>query len=214
MAAYQLAIGDIVQLRTRGTLYGQIVRSVSCYRVTVAPAVPGPQELTDAITQFIKPGSWFAGWIAAAAPDLHIDTVYAQRVAPVRQAQAVTAVDITGTGGGTSVPPNTAISFTKYTDTATRRKDKLNIGGIGYLHLPGMGIDQLNGGFWKIGLLLSMKTNIADKLNVQLMTPLGTIMVPTLWHRKAVGLSSTDVINGVVQSTVRTQRRRTVGVGE
>lgn len=215
MPAYSLAVNDIIQMRLRGLLYGQVIRVVVNYRIgTAFVGNDGPVVINDLMNQFKAVGAFVPAYMAQATSDLTMDQLVGQRVDPVRQAQVVQGLAINGGQAPPALAANTGLTLIKYTNLATQRKLKLGIGGIGYQHLCGLPEAVRTGSKWNPFFLAAGATDIANKLNLPLVTAGGVIAVPTLWHRTAVGAPPTDTVQILPQASIRTERRRTVGVGE
>lgn len=213
--AYSLAVNDVVQVRLRGLLFNQTIRVVVNYRVGFAPpGLDGPTEIGSLLTFLTVAGWWVTEYMNQTTSDLTVNQLVGQRVYPVRQAMVVKPLALNGGLAPPSVSANTGATFIKYTDVSTARKMKLAIGGIGYQHMCGFPEVNRQGSSWNPFFVTGGLTTLGNKLNLPVVTAATTQFVPTIWHKNSSSTRTTDVVTIIPQATVRTERRRTVGVGE
>jgi len=86
---------------------------------------------------------------------------------------------------------------------------------VSNIHLPGVGKDQVTAGLLNIDQLARNQA-VLDKSLESLVGPTtGSTWLPIIYHSKKLPAGSYDLVaTGVAQPTVRTMRRRTVGVGK
>lgn len=210
-AALPVSVSDIFQFRMKGTLNNQATISQFNYRVMALAGVHAPNELADAINARMI----IAGGVAfEALPCLPSNWTGAntecQRVYDKRD-RSVIRTDVwapSGTGNVANTS-NLAQAITRRTDNAGRKQ-------VSDLHLPVSTATAtiINGVLSAAQVALMNTYRIA--LSVQFVLLGGDITIaPVIWHSKdANPASNWDVITSTfVQPTVRTMRRRGVGLG-
>jgi len=142
------------------------------------------------------------------SPDVTFVEMRCQPIWPARYQPIIRvfAGGTVGTRAGTSLPPNTAATLSKKTIFATRW-------GIGSIHLPaGVVADTQVSGLWTNGMMTNLN-GLAAQWAVNWNSGNFTYnFKPILWS-KAVPARMTPLTQVIPQSTIRTERRRTVGRG-
>lgn len=203
-----LETGDILQCSFRGTLFGQRVLNVLHYRVyadsTTGNYVTACAGVGAALySGVITPGLTMA---RAQAPEYNLDVIRVQKVNGARGRYVDTVINQPGLNAGSCTASNVAATITKRTDNGTRR-------GLGSLHLPGIPDTGYANGSLTAPYKLLIDAISACLLNPFVVTLETTGLTPVLWSNRSptvyLPLTST-----VTQTTLRTMRRRTVGVGK
>lgn len=203
-----LPVGTIWECSYRGTLLGQRILTRFHYRtVTPSNAATAALESGEIALAFGNQAIGFIGRsYSECMPENYMMTqVVVQAIRNIRYARRV--VNVANAGLRTAAfTANTSARITWGTAFAGRPF-------IGGTSLP-IGPDDYAAGFILPGLKAAMETLIAQRLlNI---TPAGSpgVYEPVLIHPPPGGIPTTALTTGYVQDTVRTMRRRTVGLGE
>lgn len=206
--------GDIVELTFQGRLYNQLIMTVLHYRLKTAATPDGEtasQSFKDAITD---PGGVWAKYIACLSHDWSAELVAVQRVHVVRQRRYEYPMVAAGGQAGDAGTANVQASIEKWTELATPRHDKKGEGQVGRIAIPAVPQNRYLGGnlldLYRTG---EMK-NLADILSTTITDGVANVWVPIIWHRKGTTKTFDDIKGCTVKATVRTEYRRTVGVGK
>lgn len=213
--AYTIAQNDVIQIRTRATLFGQTVRSIFTYRCDTASTLNGGiQALVDFLTAFKGVAGVYSVMRAAQGVSIQYNQLVAQVVYPTRRALVQQQVADTGTNASDTNTANIAAVIGKFTDLATPRKLKAGTGGTALLHLPAIPANALIAGNLSNGYVGGALVGLALAMSFALTAADGCKVVPCIWHRNAANTHTTDITNITPNTTTRTMRRRTLGVGE
>jgi hypothetical protein len=206
-----IEVGDIVLFSIYGQCFGQRILFTHHYRVTGSPnpAQPTSGALDDFLSALNVDGAspTINLYKACLPPDYECTAGRAQVIAPSRSAYKQTELyDGLGTYATGTESSNQTGVISLRTENAGR--DQVSNKHIG----PIPAAAQVNG-------LLSdayqgILGSFADKL-LQSVTPAGTALTysPIIFHGGSP-FTYDAVTNRIVNPTVRTQRRRTVGLGE
>lgn len=203
-----MAAGMIVQLRLEYKLYGQIDLNVLHWRVTSAAA---GKEMFDflrnkVLEEAIDADMLVDGFLPNMSQDCKVQSVYAQVIYPVRYRAVRVVIARPGLQAFDAGTNNIALSVTKQGAVAGRGK-------TGRIQIPGLAQKWLIDGYWD-GAVVAQLNDHCEFWLTNNWTPVGggVTMKPCLWRPQ--NASTNDIIAVQGQDTVRTMRRRTVGVGK
>jgi hypothetical protein len=208
-------VGDVIQARLTGKLFGQTMINVLHYQITTVTTSADYQDtLTELVT--LWPISAFqTAFLSNCPSDYTLQTVQFQRVAATREVFRSLSVNTVGTGAAADPAGFANGTITKQTGAVSHhaRGSTTRIGGTGVFHIPGLPSGAAANGLLTGGYMTSMAA-----LATQMLVPLsgmGTgVYTPCIWHRKKTPQPSSDVlISAYVQPTVRSLKRRVVGHG-
>jgi hypothetical protein len=206
-----LAVGDVVAVTFEGRVQAQ--RTLTTFMIRRASPVDNNttviQDL-DEITFHTQPDGGGADWLetaflAACSIDFVLDNIVAQQITPTRSVKRVRVSGGPGTNAGGCEVTNICGVLTKRTNFGGRKQ-------VGSVHMPGMPTLGATNGVLTAGQKL-LYDNFATALKQAWIVPVsGTSYNNILYHRGLV--PNYDIVTDVfTQDTVRTMRRRTVGVG-
>lgn len=204
-----LSNNDVLQCSFRMSIYGQrllIVRHLlfqgaGLQNQTIPEAL---EVLADGLV-LNNNLDWFDKIRPALPSNLSVDSFRTQRVRPERSVMHEKIIAQGGTYGTAAKTANIAAGLTFRTAKGGRNQ----VSTVHFGPVPDMAYEN--------GRLLQTYVNVLAEVGDILTQPidftvgLGGIMYPCILHRDG----NTDIIRShVVQNTLRTMRRRTVGVGE
>jgi len=203
-----LEVGDIVLVSWRGLCFGQRIILTHTYRVSVAPDPESTvwQNL-DSIIDAVDVGGAAditTNYLALLPAAYGLNEIRAQRVYPIRSAYFSKAKAEEGGHAGAATVANDAAAVTLRTDYAGRNQ-------IATKHIGPVPDAASASGL----IVTAYKTLLTAFATDLLLTPaFGTTgsLIPIIYHRATNGHS--DVVSYRLGDQSRTQRRRTVGVGE
>lgn len=199
---YAIPVNAILEATIRGILAQQTTLSVFHYMLNDAAIPDGEAFFTPFNASFNVATGVVDLYRLACCEDFSLQEVTYQWISPTRFRKKSFAPFI---GGGAivdnSLPPNVAQVVTKRSDVATRH-------GVGTLHVPSVPFGQVDQGIISVPQLAKLNS-LAATLSALLVT---ARMTPILLNRAAPAQSPT-ITSAVAQRTVRTMRRRTVGLG-
>lgn len=208
-------LNDIMSLSFRGKFNNQRILFTHNYVCTQAPsAAKTPTEVSAAFAGEFTTGFKVAytDKYLAMMPDSEyvMDIIRAQLIYPTRYVFWDTTVNYPGTGPDTGAAPNLAVAILLRTDKAGR--DQTSTKHIGPMPVA----------FNDLGNLTAPAKTAALAFGDQLVTGLDLSAdgngkwYPVVFHKKPAGVPSTFdmLLTRTVQTTTRTERRRTLGFGE
>jgi len=206
-----LAVGDVIQVSLRGSLYNQRILTILHYSVAVAAGGTEYDQLSILTSNLVTRGGSadpIPQILAAQAPEYTLEEIRAQRVYPTRTVYAFTGDGRSGTYATGTEVTNIAASFEKRTLTPGRM-------GIGRLQLAGIPTAAMNNGELTAGYLAAECSNLAQALLLGISTS-GPIVTytPCLYNPTAPVFKFSPLFSIVPMSTLRVMRRRTLRVGE
>jgi hypothetical protein len=201
--------GDTWIVTFRGSLFNQLIMNTFHYRVAYL-ATPGTTNAKQGVLYGLMNGA--GGMVTkylACLPDQYVLTrVDIQKIGPYRTVANQTTEGSSGTNGLDALRSNSAYSIERRSELA-RRFD------IGRVQIPATDDSAwTNNGQVQIAAL-----NALQAFAPYLYNPQGTLgatdtFQPVLSRIGGGVRINTDLLQATVQSTVRTMRRRTVGVGK
>lgn len=201
--------GAIVLVSFRGLCFGQRIILTHTLRKTSAPAgTKTVEQELESIIEDTKAGGNIAlvpPYLACLPTTYSLTEIRAQVISPVRSAYLTNSELLVGTHASPATVANDSAAITLRTALAGRREvSTKKIGPVpdaasaaGLLTTPYRGLLS------QVALALKQTTVLPD----------GEAYSPVIWHRNLVP-SFSLVTNHVLGDQSRTQRRRTVGLGE
>lgn len=210
-----VTLNDIVQLSMRGVIAGQRIIMVRTYRCS-APSSSTTTYTEDMQALIAKVSSDALGGIRGRYLSLlptafTLSDIRAQVIYPTRRVLvSTTQTGQNGSNEGSGNVTNLAGVITFRTALSGRKQ-------VSNVHIGPIPSDVISAGSLDAAYRLPM-TELKDLL-VAVLTPTGfdvASWTPCIYHRTGAtpALRSDDILTGVVQTTARVMRRRTVGVGE
>lgn len=203
-------IGSILELRFKGRVNGQIVQTSLHYSVAVVSSDAQGTEESDFLDQITFVGQTILpAYMACMATNYTLESVEAQFVAPTRFVAVIQAHNEAGSSpGGASDAQNLHASLIERTALAGKKYRAI-------LKPPALPTSWALLGMLTQAALAGFIT-LASRLRVPVAPALGGgVYNPVIWHRKLLpGQNSTGITSIMVAPTVRTQYRRTIGVGK
>jgi len=206
-----LALGDVIQLSLRGTLFGQRILNILHYSVAVVGTGTEYDQLSILTSNFVTDA--FATplrgtFLGSLAPQYTLDEVRAQRVYPTRTVYAYTLDGGVGLYATGCEICNVAASMEKRTLTAGRM-------GIGRIQLAGIPTAVMNDGELTAGYLTGPLADLATSLLSSLTTTAPVVTyTPCLFNPTAPVNKFSPIFSIIPQTSIRVMRRRTLRVGE
>lgn len=207
--AVPAAVGQIYQVTFRCSLFNQRVLNTFKYRLDVLPAAASTDDIADRIDARISTAAnLIADWRATQPIQITLLFVDVQCLWPIRVRKKSYAKNQAGLyvdNGAINV--NSAISITRRGTLATRHS-------VGRLQLIApMGADTIDEGAIANAGYRSALEDLAEQMLQPIVPGTAEVLTPVL-TRNPVDANYEYVTDTVVQETVRTMRRRTVGIGE
>lgn len=207
--------GDIILLSLKGTIFNQRIIMTHTYVCEQAPTIG---VTTDFAMEFILNQTMTIGapvpirdtYLAAMPSNYALDFATCQVIAPTRQRANRRTINSLGSVVPNATSSNQSSAITLYTPLAGRKY-------VATKHVGPLGRDQ-----YALGELTVGQKALNDDLAIELTNPVGAapfvngLYRPVIFHKNALpGQPYYTYITGrIVQSTLRTMRRRTVGLGE
>jgi len=199
---YAVPVGSILEATIRGTLAGQTTLSLFHYMLNDAAIPDGGAFLAVFNVGFNVATGVVDTYRLACCEDFTLEEIRYQWIYPTRfRSQSFAPFIGTGAIVDQSAPPNVAQVITKRADVASRR-------GIGTLHVPSVPNSQIAN-----GMLLAGQVTKLNALGAALKTSLITGRMDPVLLRRDLPPASPIITSTVTQTTVRVERRRTVGLG-
>lgn len=204
-----IVVGDRVMVTLVGELFNQVTMSTFCYGLSSITGVNTQEAaLTRLDAAFSLSGGLYDKYLACIPAQFDLTEVWMQVISPARY---VKFTFTTGAGLGT-LAANTLTSANAAA-VIVRRGELGNRSNVSTLHVP---LGQTAGCMSLGNLGADVQTPLADlatqmKAQVSTTTVIGTY-IPVINHGPNVGDFS-PIVSTTVKQTVRTMRRRTVGLG-
>lgn len=203
--AWVLQGGSIVEVSIVGELFGQRTLSVFHYKYTSGVNLADGKPVMDLLAAILNDaGELVDEYANVVSNSLLIRQLVIQKIHPAPRIRRYVYTPAFGIGQVQSpaMTPNVAVAITKTADEATRH-------GVGTLHLPAVPFAAYDD-----GEIAAASIPAYDNLLSVLKSPLDTgLWVPVLFN-KANPAASLEITETTLQTTLRTMRRRTVGVGQ
>jgi len=203
------ALNDIYQVTIRTSLAGQVFLSTFKYKLTTVGTEVTVDALYSAIeTQFTAPPNVFTKFVPALPFNWSIVERWYQRVFPIRIRKKVFISGLLGTWPQNTTSTNQAVSLERFAEIAGRH-------GVGRLQMPASNSPlDITAGVISNPAYKAALANLAATFSLPLTTaPGGSILTPVL-QSVATPAVTQPIVGSIVQDTLRTMRRRTVGVGK
>lgn len=206
-----MAVGDIVQVSFRSTLFNQRVLNIFHYVVNVAGTGTTIEQLQAMANGFVADAmgvNFMTDFLLALGPAFNLDSIRTQRVYPTRSIYTESTADMNGTFATDTELSNVAASILKRTETPGRM-------GIGRVQLAGIPTAAYANGELTAAYLATEMSNFAQDMLQPLNEPArGVTYIPCIYNPTAGGAKYSVLVAATPQSSIRTMHRRTVRVGE
>jgi hypothetical protein len=192
-----------------GTLCGQTVMSTFWYELADAGTAITNKEAQDDFVAKIGQAAGLVDKYLAVCPDNYsLDQIWMQEIKPNRVMKAVYPQLLQGQSGFTAPSPNSTWSITRRAEIADRKSVSTLRGPF-----PVDGAIAVNG-LITLNAYLTDLGDLANALKPQIVGPIkGAKWNPVIFNPRRVGAVSRPIVQTVVSTEVRVQRRRTVGLG-
>jgi len=205
-----LPVGSVVRVSYNGVCLGQRIRFVTDWKIRSSNSIQNSQQDTRDIAElFGTPLNIFQpAYLACLPQNYMLEDVTAQAVHPVRYAHGQYLSNTPGAIATDATASNVAATFVRYGELAGR--NKISVSHIGPVP-PG----QYTGGYTTVPYNLLLAT-CAGTFKTPTSTLAPTIVLdPVVLHRDPNANPATNLLEYYrIGFTLRTMRRRTVGVGE
>lgn len=203
------AIGDIWLVTFSLTQGGQRLQNRFLYRLETVPGGTTTDTISNEMnTLMTAGGNLFPKYLAALNPAVTVAERWFQRIWPTRIRKTVFVSGLAGAWVNTGTATNSAVSIERHTENATRH-------GVGRIQLPASNspLDITAGVITNVAYTTVLQTLATQMLQPLNLVPSGATMKPVLVAQN--NPASFLYLNGAFpQSTLRSMRRRTVGVGK
>jgi hypothetical protein len=202
-------LNAICEVRLESTVNVQKCLTVLTYAVQVPSTLAQLAEELGILNDILPaaPHDLVTPYLACCSPDLNLDRVVVQFVWPTRLVFQPVTVNAPGTRVGACNAQNIHGTIERST-LHTGRSQRSNI------RPPGMVTDDAVAGAISAGLKTALNTFGIATLQVIAPVTGGGQYAPVIWHKHVVSPAPYDfLVQSFTQATVRTQHRRTVGVG-
>jgi len=204
---YDITTNSVLQIQYEGRHAGQQVMNVMTY-VYDGGAVTedGPLVVDEIDFDTTQAGKMWDLWLDCLSHDVQDCVRYYQWIHPIRYAYVLKGNDVVTEGNvaGDALPPNCSQAVTRRTNFAGREETST-------LKLPGVPADMVLGGFIIDAHLTTLQLFV-DESCKEIPLGSGSKLVPIPWNKISPG-SANQIRVGYAHNTVRTMRRRTVGLG-
>lgn len=201
----------IMEVTLRGLHQDQRVLSVLHYAALVPPAVfqDFNEAAPDVVDALLATGGIVDKYLDAVSVEYALEEIRLQLITPIRYSfKSFLQASSPGTVAGTALPPNEGATLTKRND-ATGRRNR------GSLHMPALPISFVGGGrITTAGETAYLALGDVMVLPITTTGGGGDVTWNPVIFNKAVPTTSPEFTSVTPQLTTRTNRRRTVGVGE
>jgi hypothetical protein len=203
--AYEINNGAILQVLLRGNLFGQECMNTLHYRYS-GPVAASGQALLETIALSPAFTAMEATWNACISQDVSNMNTALQWIYPLRyRAFTVPMIPAIGDAGVTGTA-NTAASIAFFADNATRH-------GVANKHIFGVPTNVMINGELSDAYVNTKLSIFAESYKTPLFIAAGQGLDPIIYNRQTPA-NSLAIVSYRVNTLVRTQRRRTVGVGK
>lgn len=205
-----LRLNDIILFTERYQQQGQVLLNTCYFRYLDSFA--GTDQSDPFLNGFLGMLAGGGGFIelqkAFLSVEITIVDIRAQVVYPDRYTPVIMGINLPGEQAGAAAPINSAMTVTKKSTFATRW-------GQGSWHQPGWPISAMqNSGVWKDDDVNGFKDTMEQLFQIQWQPPtMNGKLEAIIWSRATPGRTAT-IVKTVGNKTIRTERRRTVGVGK
>jgi hypothetical protein len=205
-----VTVGNILRVSIFQILNSQRLLTVLHFRVSVAPGsgtyMSQMKEVSDLVAGNIEGElGQLGGWSALVSQQLRFDKVRCQRVFGTRDIYMETLMNKTGNNIEDAVAPNLACSIEKRTTT-------FGPSGIGRVQMGGIPKTVTSNGVldstWRI-----LVKDVWDDLTTEWALG-GTFKIRPVIVPAEGPMLPNDIVDVVVQDTIRTMHRRTLRLGE
>lgn len=205
-----VAIGDVFLTTWAGTWDNQRIMLTHTYEIVNAIGAPDEQTVADDLLQRLTSAGldiMETSYLNCMPQDYQLQLVTAQKIYPVRYRSRFLTFAKNGNIANNALTGNNAAVISFHTDLAGR--SQVSNKHVGPLATAVGWFDNgvLTAGYKAVlgALANAMRTTV---------TAAGVYSAePAIYHRAAVVPKSDYITGHIVQDTVRTQRRRTVGLG-
>lgn len=203
--------GMITAVTFLGRANEQRIMNTVHYRMTSGFTNSTIALYSQEMFNLIKPlGLWdvTSAYLAVHAGDWTLEQIRVQVIYPLRYRAFVGEINASGTRPGTADAQNAGMTITKIVEEAGRSK-------VGSIHLGGVATNDFSQGRF-VPLFLPLVTVLRTKLMQVVFEDSGPgVNTPVLYHPGSNVIPKFDILTALVaQTTVRTQRTRTIGKGE
>lgn len=201
-----LIVNDKVRLTVIGTLFGQSIQNVFDYQILVNSTQGDTSialaDMAQAFFQGTNPG---LSMLACQSPQYVNTGVRAQVITPARSRFILDPTGEPGTHPSDCTVPNIAATITKYGPFGTRSN-------IGSTHIAGIPDGVVSAGTF-VPAYQTLLNTFASRFTNIFTVPAETTEARMVIFQTATPLNTRAVVQAVARTTVRTMRRRTLGVG-
>lgn len=202
---YTILNNSIASITFRGKLFDQRVMTTHHYYYSGVTQADGRGWLLARLNAMLAAGKLYALWRGALSQSVINMEVVGQWIQNQRYRPIVVSPVVTVGSRGDANAPNAAMVVTLTSDLAGRH-------GVGNKHLPGVPYAEVTAGVLSAGQLAA-NGNYAFEATQQYDDGAGNVLTPCIYNRASPNLSR--VITGyIVNDSIRTERRRTLRVGE
>jgi hypothetical protein len=209
--ARTIHVNDVVEVSYRGRHVGQRTLNLLHYKCTAAPigGVDFAGYADELIVLLNQDDDVSDRYLACCSNEFHLEEIRVQIISEIRYSyESFPQVDTIGTVAEEALPPNEGVTLTKRNDGTGRRNR-------GSVHMPAVPRTFVSEGVLT-GAAVTAYTALGVKLRaIKQPTVLAAAidLTPVIFNKTTP--STSPPFNSVtVQLTSRTNRRRTVGVGE
>lgn len=203
------AVGDIYLVSFDLIFGGQKMLSTFRYRLdTLGTATTTDDIYNNMATLIASGGNLSAKYLAALPPQVTMVARWYQRVWPTRIRKKIDPSGVAGGWANPATATNSAASIERFAEVATRH-------GVGRIQIPASNnvLDVTAGVITNAGYLAALNALGAQMVATLTLPVVGSTMRPVL-QSVTVPSVFNYVIGTVAQATLRSMRRRTVGVGK
>lgn len=202
-------IGDIYQVTFRSTLFNQMILNTFLYRLESTAGLTSVFSIYNDLDNYVEgAGSLKPTFLAVTPTNMTLNQIWIQRIYNGRVRKSVYGVGLPGSAGAAANTANQAASIERRGDLA----NKHNVGRLQVV-IPSGSTWQDSGEVTSAGL--TALVDLADAMTSTLTGGPGTtIFTPVLARKTGLTYSFDYITVATPQLTVRTMRRRTVGVGK
>ena len=204
--------GDLIQLTFVSRWQAQVIMLTTHYKCRTPPSSSQSTGVTlNGIIDYVDPaGANSLGdvYLKCLPENVTMREIWAQKIYPARGVKRSKATSYTG------LWPTADATTGNIDAVITLRTDKAGRSQVGNKHIGPLGSDAYTNGLVSASLQLAMET-LGEGLVNALNTPSNGQYDPCIYHRNGDGAAAkSDLVSSyVIQTTVRTIRRRTVGLG-
>jgi len=202
-----VAAGDVCLVTLVGNLAGSVILNTLHYAATPVTGSPSFTSFTNEMSTKLQSASNLIDeFLLACPPAYTLDEMWIQFISPIRQRKAVYAIGSPGTFTSDATTANLASVITRAGATA----NKHNIGSF-HIPYPNKETGATPG---SISAALGTQLDVLAALlaATQSLATLGAI-VPVLFFGN-VNANASPIVSAFKQTTIRTMRRRTKGIGK